>query len=56
MSSEKPNAFEPAPRGVTMSKLAEELCAAIKLLDPVEKSVLRASMSGRLGPTSERIQ
>jgi hypothetical protein len=56
MSSKKPNTFEPVPRGVTNSELAEMVVDSIKSMDPVEKAVLRASMSGKLGPTSDRIQ
>lgn len=56
MSADKPYKLEPVPIKGTISELVEHLAMAIESWDPIEKAIFRASMTGKLGPTSERIQ
>ena len=56
MSADKRNKPDPAPRICTTSDLAQMVLESVKSMDPVEKAIVRAAMSGKLGPTSKRIQ
>jgi hypothetical protein len=54
--SDKTCKLEPVPFVGTISELIEKLAESVESWNPVEKAIFRASLTGKLGPTSERIQ
>jgi hypothetical protein len=56
MSADKPYKLEPTPSAMTILEIIEMFGKAVESWDLVEKAIFRASLTGRLGPTSERIQ
>jgi len=56
MRTAKPSRLESKPFVGTISEIAEMLAESVKSLDDLEKAILRASLTGKLGPSTDLIQ
>jgi len=56
VSSDNPNKLEPPPWSGTISELIEKLAESIEPWSDLDKAIIRAGMTGRLGPTTDKIQ
>jgi hypothetical protein len=56
VSSDNPNKLEPPPWTGTISELVEKLAESIESWSDLDKAILRAGVTGKLGPTTKKIQ
>ena len=56
MSSDNPNNLEPPPWKGTISELVEKLAESIESWSDLDKAIFRAGVTGKLGPTTDKIQ